>query len=591
VPRPIEVVVADEGQSRLALILPPLEEIREIQALSSGNFSLKDFAEKTKAILADDYAEELKKLLSKRKRFDKSPTFLTHLANLAELAGDRAAEYGYLTEAREVSKSPIFNDRLGSNLLARNKVADAETMFRTADLDKDIGANLRLAYVYATRNDLLRAESLVQKAIEIDKTDFRARLFEGALHLYKGRVERALRSFRIAAEEREQSSALFTNIAIAHILSGRSDKAFKALRRATNLEPFNRNAVALLADLAYQERTDEIATKPLREFLAFEQKSAAMWARMARALSETGQNAEALEALKRQASVEESSSVWNNMGVAYTKLKNSQRAMECFKYAAQKAESESSKDFGLPMRNFLAVLAEQDRPKELYKLSGIAIASDTDDLFLSDPIISDIYVFHMHAMSRVVGEEEATAASERLLNLPKAATRLRAWLVMNLLGYYAKEQQWGKADVFFSLAGEVLKELSPQDRRREGLLNNSAYMLLELGKIEEAEKLLKELGSSIHKEPYATATLGLYHFRRGHLDRAEELYREAIRLAKVDSDRERIAQKLNLELGRVLLKTSPNRAKRLLQKAAERSAPIEQFKREAQRLLRGIHEQ
>jgi hypothetical protein len=80
---------------------------------------------------------------------------------------------------------------------------------------------------------------------------------------------------------------------------------------------------------------------------------------------------------------------------------------------------------------------------------------------------------------------------------------------------------------------------------------------------------LTKIASSIHKEAYPTATLGLIHMRRGHLDKAVALYEDAVRLADKRFDKMRIRQKLNLELGLALSKENPPRARVHLERAAD----------------------
>ena len=72
--------------------------------------------------------------------------------------------------------------------------------------------------------------------------------------------------------------------------------------------------------------------------------------------------------------------------------------------------------------------------------------------------------------------------------------------------------------------------------RHPSLLNNRAFALATIGKLDEAEATITEIKSEgIHQNPTnqicTTATLGLIAFRRGESEKGERLYRKAMRMA------------------------------------------------------------
>lgn len=103
-------------------------------------------------------------------------------------------------------------------------------------------------------------------------------------------------------------------------------------------------------------------------------------------------------------------------------------------------------------------------------------------------------------------------------------------------------------------------------RTNVGLMNNVAFALIEVGRLDEAERCIALVSHALHRDPYLTATLGLLNFRRGKPQRGEALYKEAISLARSAHDRNRIKQKMYLEIGR---QSSPQDA-RIARKALER---------------------
>src|SRR6267378_1990655 len=167
-PHQLQIVLAEDGRAKLTLLLPPVEEILEIRQLSSGNVSLIENAAETSARLANNFSEELKRLLEKRERFQSSPTYLAHLANLAEMSRDFVSENKFLSEAEVLTDAPFFKHRHAVNLISQGELEKAESVFRHLELTKDVGANLRLAYLYVRRQQFDRAGEFVEKAVGID---------------------------------------------------------------------------------------------------------------------------------------------------------------------------------------------------------------------------------------------------------------------------------------------------------------------------------------------------------------------------------------------------------------------------------------
>lgn len=586
-PRPIELIFAEYGLTPLTLILQPLEDIAEMNAYSTVNFSLKEFAAIEWEKFGSIFAGELEALEHKDDRFRDAPTYLNRLANLAELSGDRSREESFLQRVRDVADDEFVAHRLGENLIARKLIRDAEKLFSSLNLEQDAYANLRLAFFHVQRKDLDAALASVNRAVSIDPLDFGVRLFEGSLHLVRGEHELAIQSFRFAAEDRQTSCPLFTNLALAYIYVGKPEKAFAALRKAVALDPSNENAIALLADLAFSKGRNEDSVPSLRYFLQFEQKNSSMWARLARALLELGESNEAIATLKRQGSIENTSVVWNNLGVAYHRRHDKKKAYEAFKYAMKLEMDHNSRNLFLAARNLTTLLVEGRAYKEVLSFTKAIFADDGSQMVLSDPQLADMYIFHVSALHHTGAIKEAIRISEQLLSTPGVPPNVVAWLATSLISYYSLEDETSSKalDLVRSYEG-LLTTLSPQHHQiKDMLTNNIAFAYLEAGQIDTAKRYLQQLSHVIHKDPYPTATLGLFHMRKGNVDRAEHLYEEAIHLAKTPEDKKRIRQKLNLELGLRYLDTDQLRARRYLQKVTEHDDTVPQIAARARSLL------
>lgn len=566
-PEPIELVFSEDGNTRLALVLPPLEDLAEVGQVMGKHFSISERAAKEWEPFHEAFFSEFERLEKKESRFRNSKTFVTHLANLAELAGDRDVEYRVLANVAGI-KDSFFQHRIGENLYARGQHKEAEQIFSRLDLDSDTPATMRIAFFHAQRGQLDEASKCVARVLAIDPLNYGGRLFEGALRLAKGQHQEAIQSFRIAAEERPTSSVLFTNLAIAYICEKKSEKALSILRKAVALDPLNQNAVALLADVAHSIKRDEDAVPALRYFVSLEQRLPSIWGRLARALLQIGQSHEALAALRRQASQEDTSAVWNNIGVAHVAGGNRKSALSAFKHSVSKISKESAFDGYLAIRNTLAMLVDDKSFDDAIRLARIALFDDKEKLIPREKRLCDIYVFFLHSLRRSGDSKQAARISEELLQDNSICLDLQVWLVSQLLAYYAVVPS--RSDRAVSLAREYFGFVESKDKISEnlyqGFVNNLAFAFAESGHLEDASMVLPYLANLVHRWAYPTATLGLIRIRKGQIERGTELYEEAIHLANRAEDKKRIRQKLNLEIGLYLLQHDQSRAERLLRK-------------------------
>lgn len=566
-PAPVEVVIEEDGGLGVTIVLPPLADILEMQALKKTHFSLKEFATQNWHELEEFIGNDLRTLETKQKRFGSSPIYLNRLANLAEMSGRRDLELGYLKEALSLSDDQFFNHRIGDSLLSAHKTVEAEKIFSALNLATDVYANLRMAFFNIQRQQFDQSQEFVNRALQIDSLNYGARLLQGALAIVTGHYEQAIRSFRIAGVERPGVSSIHTNMAIAYLCLRRPLKAMPELKKAVALDPLNQNAVMLLADLSFSQKCDEDAVPGLRFLLRFEQKNPEVWARFARAMLRLGDTHEAIVALKRQGSLEDTSSVWNNLGVAYSLQKNIKKAYESLTHAMEK-DSEDRKVYFLAARNLASLLAEHKKYGELTKFTSAILSEDTQNQTSKDDVLSDIWVMHLHSLWSQGLMREYVNISEKLLSQTDVAPRLQVWALAGLIAHRALEIDGGPSSIeLINKFEHLLDRLRPEDNeRKERLLNNIAFVYAEHGDYEKAERYLGKLGGKIHTSAYPTAILGLIHMRKGNVEKGENLYSEAIHLAHTKSDKTRIRQKLNFEFARLYLEKNVSKANRFLNK-------------------------
>lgn len=568
---PVEVVVSEDGVSPLSLVLPPYEVLAEIDALRDTHFSIRDLSSTAHSSWVADLAVERVRLLEKAERFAGSATFHNRVATLAAIAGELGEEEHHLRLARGIRPDGFSSNRLADNLLTRHRVDEAVAMFLQSDLSTSVYANLRLASHYAQRSSIQQAEERVSAALHIDPLDFGARLFDGALKIWGGRYNEAISSFRMARESRPTSAALHTNMAVAYVRLGRQDRALQCLKKAVALDPLSLNALTLLADVAHALRCNEDAVPSLRYYLRFEQKSSAAWGRLARALLSLKEFNESLAALKRQVSLDENATAWNNMGVVYHRKGDSHLALQAFKHAMTKSESRDTYDFCIAARNFGVIVSKENAPREVLRYFEDVITPSNVSIYAERAELSSVFINRLQSLIRASRAADAARMAEEILTWTGKSAELEYRVVTGLLSVYSLNDEsldraLRLADSYSERALEG-RVVSKEVRRQ--LLNNLAFVFVEAGQLEKAERHLQAISACIHKDAYPTATLGLLHLRRGHFDRANELYGEALRLAPGDHDKARIRQKWNLEVGRALMNSDPRKAARLLLKAAE----------------------
>lgn len=568
--RALDVVFTEDFFTSLKLTLPSMEELQATQALANAKFSASSMAQSLEQFNVEFFAAELEKLRRKASRFSKSPTYVTRLADLAFLARRFDLEESFLREGlNDVRDNRALSLRLAELLTGTVRVAEARELLQKENFGSDFEANLRLAQLSAIERNFLEAEKYVSKALEVDNANARAQMFAGALSLAQGDFARAIRSFRVAAEEKGGSSVLHANLAIAHYCLGQSSKAIKELRTAIAINPLNENAVAFFADLlTANERAGE-AIGTLETFLKYEQKSVAIWDRLARAYYLTGQYRRALESLQHQASLKDDPMVWNNIGLVNIKLSNSSKAKEYFVLAIKRAQ-EASGDAYLPVSNLLTLLLDERHYDAAYELSKNLVTFARSD-WGKDKFLSRIYVKYLFALTGKEQRVEAADKARLMLKYEIADPEVEIDILLYLI-YHLTIYDPSKSEAMARIQQLLAKVHGSQNLREKIVvrsLNNAMFSLLHFDQIVAAESISARLLADVHRDPFVTATFGLLNIKKGKLDRGRLLYEKAVTLATDRQFKHKIKQRMNLELGKAYLsRGESDKAYKMLEKAA-----------------------
>ena len=566
-PEPLEVVLAAEGDSMLAVAVPPLDELAEIDALRASNVSVSAGLSESLRRRAVAFGDELDRALGQFDQFSNSPTFLSRLATLADAAGDRTRAIDYIERARLLTSDSFFAHKHVDYLAGLGRHDDAERVINSLDVENDVFATLKLAACHVLRGDHSAARALVNRAAATEPDDFAVRLFDGGLRLLSNEYRQAIHSFRVAADNRPTSAVVFSNIAVAYLKLGKPKQAMQSLKRAVALSPLNVKAISLLADVAFQLRCDSDAIPSLRYVLQFEQLEPSAWARLARACFQIGDFDATLEALKREASVRESTGAFNNLGVTHARRGDSTRALQWFRRALEVSGDRRDRSYFLAARNVAQALSAGGAYREVLTFCARTLDGDTNNLCLSDDTLSDLYVFKMIALRMTDQLDLATATAESLVVEQRTATALRVWTLNSLIGFAAlSEPTAPRTLALVKMWSEWVLALPPTYAgRRSMAINNIAFALAEAGDLVGAERFVALISSLVGREPYPTATLGLLSMRKGHFERGVRQYRDAIALAASYNDKARIRQKLALETARHEIGANPQKALELFQ--------------------------
>ena len=180
-------------------------------------------------------------------------------------------------------------------------------------------------------------------------------------------------------------------------------------------------------------------------------------------------------------------------------------------------------------------------------------------------------------------QAEAFGLADQLMHVPEIADELARWIVTTQAAVYGLERnEDGKLTTLLDSYSDRLGDSALQDVR---LINNLAFGYAEMGRLVEAISCISKVSGAVHKDPYITATLGLINLRKGRLERGEQLYRDAVLLARTEYDKTRIKQKLNVELGRAYMERDSRKGRGFLKKAAEERRGESALAKQASRML------
>lgn len=551
----------ESGLSSMSFELPAFEELKNIKDLSLSKISFQEtkntFLDNSKEI----YEKELESLERNFETFQYSSKFLNQLSILNELTGNIQKAEELLLNAIQIDESPYFKNRLAEIYMSQSRFKDFNNIYQLPNIKKNIKTYIIQALALIKNNQLEKAELHIKEALAVDYFDFETQYLAGSIELLKGNYSKAIRSFKIAIEEatgKNAPSSLYVNMGIAYLLQNNIKKALDCLKISTALNPLNKNSVLIYSNLLIESKKYPEAIAILRTYLTYEEKECTIWDLIAKAYYLSKDYKKALESLKHQASLEGNTAIWNNIAIVYNKLKEYKKANQYFALGL-KQELEKEQVPVILLENYLRFLANHKLLKELSALLKLLKPLINEN---SKKIIPNYYVFlltYIEAVSAIGDNYNTIEITEKVIDTEEIDIITKMRLVTHLTYHYTMiNPNIGKALAFSKIAEKNIESIEMDKTFKLLLYNNIIYTYLESNQIMEAENLINKLNPGINKIAIPTATLGLYHIKKGRIDRGNQYYENAINLVPGSVDKSRLKQKLYFELAKYYRSTEQN---------------------------------
>jgi len=573
-PVDIEAPAVEEGCRRSALVFPPLGKLVKGKAISTRVESsvLPTFAGLDDRV----FKAELSDLLRMQHRYPNSTTFLSRVSSLLQACGDTNKAIEYASKAAVINPSAVFKQRLGeAYLYSRNQNA-ANHVFLELRNEGSVDALLRLAESYINEQNFIGAQELIDEAISLDKFDWRVRLLAGTLALAQAQYEQALRHYRVALQDKPNSSVIQLNIGIAYYLLGHSEKSLRELKKALGINPWNRAALSFFADVAIQEGKELSTTERyLKLYLSLLPQEKSLTGRLADIYFIEGKTKEAIDLLEHVKDRFNDPSIWNNLGVLWAERqprKAGNYYHKSIKVAGGVSRTHESRGASIAVLNLAHILLAAGEHKQVAVMLTEFMGAAQNRKYLQDEVLCRIPVALMRSLALQNKPDQAVEFASQFVNNPELHLLGRIDIAAAMASYYSSVTgDFTQALDYAKLAYELARQCNIATPDQINMSsNNLAFVLIEQDRLDEAKPLVDRLHVDMNFSEYAYATKGLFALRKGQIERGQDLYERAISLAQSKEKKNAFRQKMNLELGRYWCQTGEySRASRYLTKVIE----------------------
>jgi tetratricopeptide (TPR) repeat protein len=580
----IELFVDDGNGTPLTITLPSPQEMGQLYIPDNARISLKQVTSVSDIFHVRTLAsKEIERTLLKQDKYNNSPNYYSNLAILSELSGDMSSALKFTTQALSLSsnkkQSNFYRYKLANRQVGNGDIEAAKKTLFNIDLLDDVQAQMQYASILLCEAHFNSAATCIDKLLSNNNDDSRALAFKGTSELIKKNSPDAIKHLRRSLEYSPKNSHVCINLAMAYIQAGYKGKAFTALRRAIHLDPLNEDAILLFSNIADKNTVDEVI-KHLEFFSNYERNTLAVWEQLAfnylhkakeKFISKRKYVLKALDALKHThtiATVEKPSttpSILNNIAVCYFDLGEKEKSLRYYLKTIELSNPEEE-IFFIALTNITSALITSQQYQRLLKFLPPFLPQlkhgESFELQRKRSLVN-----YAKALIKLNQEADAVGFVESLLekNLP---AEIRAEFYIILVHYYSSiSVDFSKLKSFIPNIELIFFEEKLPDRVYYCLANNLMFIQLLTENIDGVYQILPYLSTKVNVDPYVTATFGMFHLRKGNLEKGKALYQNAIALLNNKVAKELFKQRYDFEHANALLKTNKTqKAIRLLTK-------------------------
>ena len=313
----------------------------------------------------------------------------------------------------------------------------------------------------------------------------------------------------------------------------------------------------------------------LKRYLSFFTEEKEIVSRLADVYFRKGKIKEGIGLLDRVKERFNDPGIYNNLGVFWA-IKKPNAGIPYFQKALEQVRDwnhvHSNRGAAISVLNLVTALLDIHQFQEAENLASQFLETAPNRYYLTDEALSRIPQTLVRALAMQGKIQQAVEAAEVVVSEPKTHIDARIDMACTLTSYHSYVTgDFSEAKKYAELAFQLVGDSGKIDRqRRNSAINNLAFVLIEMGYLEEAKSFLRKLQLGLLRDEYTCATMGLFALRNGHLEKGKELYRRAIAIARGREKKDLLRQLLNLEIGRYLTKRGERRrAVRFLKKALE----------------------
>ena len=524
--------------------------------------------------MQDALSPELDRLLSKCDEFGSSPTYLAQASSLAVLCGRLDDAHRLAEDAwKEVPEDSDVAYRFARVAFYGGDREAAATVWRQLADGGDLRSSLRMVELCVLDGDLEQADTWLQRAKQLDGLDWRVNMLAGTLALIAGQGAKAIHYHRLALAERPRSVRLHYTLALAHASTGHVANALRAIRVAVGLDPFWKVTLVTWADLCREDgapRGVTAASRALARFLELYPDDKSVLERHASLLYEQGNFRAARRVLSDARRRLQDAAIVNNLGVLAIQSNDRKLAVREFNHARQIADSQHDHEMvEVATANLVRALFDSDSVDRAAATSSEYLSTVSEhDVLITDPgyQIADVLVRSYVRQHRL---SDAISLAQRWMQR-ETHPELRTSLAEALACYFSLVDVRPEQAHEFALIAHRVQSSPTRGARWNSTLNNLVFTLIELGRLDEAERLASQLEAGIGDAGAAVyATRGLLAIRRGRMEKGEALYRRGMSVAVSRDIKARIRQRLSWELGNHWASQGVlGKARRLLERAA-----------------------